>query len=153
MLREGDEAPNFELPSHNGRLVSLESLCNKQSVVLCFYPKNRLFGCPSKKVYQMAQSMISAYPQIRAAGSEVLAISSDTVADQERFVREWSIPYMHLSDTSKHTCRTYAGLNLARLARRSTFVIDERCRISRIFRDITVPSHGDEVLEVVRQLN
>lgn len=151
MIREGDAAPDFELPDHRGKTISLHSL-RGLCVVLCFYPKNRLFGCPSKKVYKMARGMIAEYPQIRSAGAEVFAISSDTVADQAKFVREWNIPYAHLSDATKETCRTYAGLNMARLAKRSTFVIGPQGKVARILRNIDVSTHGVDVLNAVQSI-
>lgn len=144
-------APDFELPDHNNEMISLHSL-RGHCVVLCFYPKNCLFGCPSKKVYQMTRSMVAKYTQIRSAGAEVLAISSDTAADQAKFVREWNIPYRHLSDTTKETCRTYAGLNIVRLAKRSTFIIDPQGRVARILRNIDVTTHGVDVLNAVRNV-
>ena len=152
MVEEGEKAPDFELPAHDGGAVSLSSFRGRV-VVLCFYPKNRLFGCPSKKVHQMAQSMIAAYPDIAAAGGEVFAVSVDTVQSQANFVREWSIPYKHLSDESKDVCKRYAGLNMARLARRSTFVIDAAGVVRRVFRGFDTERHGAEVLECVRSLD
>ena len=152
-MKKGDEAPDFELPADDGSTVSLGSFRGKKNVVLCFYPKNRLFGCPSKKVFEMAESMVSAYPEIQSTGTVVLAISSDTVADQARFVREWGVPYRHLSDTTKEVCRRYAGLNMARLARRSTFVVDRDGVIQGTFRGFDAATHGTEVLELLRGLN
>lgn len=152
MVGEGEAAPDFELPAHDGSTVSLSSLRGKK-IVLCFYPKNRLFGCPSKKVHQMAQSMITAYPDIAAADAKVFAISVDTVEGQARFVREWGIPYVHLSDGSRNVCRTYTGLNIARLARRTTFVIDAQGVVRRVFRGFDTRRHGYDVLECVRGLD
>ena len=152
MVEEGEEAPDFELYAHDGSVVLLSALRGK-TTILCFYPKNRLFGCPSRKVHQMAQSMVSAYPDIVEAGGEVFAISVDSVQNQAKFVGEWNIPYKHLSDESKDVCRQYAGLNMARLARRSTFVIDARGVIRRIFRGFDTGRHGAEVLEYVHSLD
>lgn len=150
-MEEGQQAPDFELTAHDGSRVSLGSLGGKNAV-LCFYPKNRLFGCPSKKVFKMAKSMVDAYPEIAATGTEVLAISSDTAESQESFVREHGIPYVHLSDASKEVCKKYAGLNMVGLAKRSTFVIDGEGVVRGIFRDIDVERHGAEILEFLRGL-
>ena len=152
-MQEGDEAPNFELTAHDGSTINLNSFRDKKNVVLCFYPKNRLFACPSKKVFKMAKSIISAYSDILSTGSILLAISIDTVDAQKKFVDEYEIPYPHLSDTSKDTCKTYAGLNIAGLAKRSTFVVDKKGKIQKIFRDIDVENHGKEISEFLKQLN
>jgi peroxiredoxin Q/BCP len=151
-MNEGDHAPDFELAASDGSTVRLSSFRGSKNVVLCFYPKNRLFMCPSKKVFTMAKSMIDSYSQITKTDSVLFAISVDTIEDQKRFVKEYGIPYLHLSDPSKGTCKKYAGLNIAGLAKRTTFVIDKNGIIRRIFRNIDVENHGKEIVGVLSGL-
>jgi thioredoxin-dependent peroxiredoxin len=63
------------------------------------------------------------------------------------------VPYLHLSDTTKSTCKIYAGLNLAGLAKRSTFIIDKDGKIVKIFRDVNVESHGQEIIQALQSMN
>jgi peroxiredoxin Q/BCP len=151
-MQEGDLALNFQLESNDGKTISLDSYKNKKNVVLCFYPKNHLFACPSKKIFKMAKSVIAAYPEIVSTESELFAISIDTVEDQRKFVTEYGIPYRHLSDPQKETCKKYAGLNLAGLAKRSTFIIDRQGVIKKIFRNIDVDNHGNEIANFLKEL-
>ncbi len=151
-MQEGDMAPDFELQSSDGSVVKLSYFKGKKNVILCFYPKNHLFACPSKKVFKMAQTIVAAYPEIAALDAVLFAISVDTVEDQKKFVEEYKIPYLHLSDPKKETCKTYAGLNLAGLAKRSTFVIDKEGKIAKIFREIEVESHGKEIIASLTSL-
>jgi len=151
-MQEGDAAPSFELTANDGSIVNLESFKDQKNVVLCFYPKNHLFACPSKKVFKMAQSVISAYPEIISSDSVLFAISIDTVEDQKKFVEEYDVPYKHLSDSNKETCKKYPGLNIAGLAKRSTFVVDKHGIIRKIFRDIDVESHGKEISEFLKNM-
>jgi peroxiredoxin Q/BCP len=151
-MQEGNLALNFQLESNDGKTISLDSYKNKKNVVLCFYPKNHLFACPSKKIFKMAKSVISAYPEIVSTESELFAISIDTVEDQRKFVTEYGIPYRHLSDPQKETCKKYAGLNLAGLAKRSTFIIDRQGVIKKIFRNIDVDNHGKEIANFLKEL-
>src|SRR5574342_421717 len=139
-MYEGDQAPDFELQDSNGTMVKLSSFRGQKNVVLCFYPKNHLFACPSRLVFKNAKSTISAYPQILALDAVLFAISVDTVEDQKKFVEEYKIPYLHLSDPKKVACKTYAGLNLAGLGKRSTFIINKEGKIVKIFRNINVDS-------------
>ena len=152
-MKEGDIAPNFELIANDGNLVRLDSFKDKKNVILCFYPKNHLFACPSKKVFKMAESVISEYPDILSSDSILFAISIDTIEDQKKFVEEYNIPYTHLSDPSKQTCKKYAGLNIAGLARRSTFVVDKKGITRKIFRDIDVSNHGKEISSFLKQFH
>ena len=59
---------------------------------------------------------------------------------------------MHLSDSKKDTCKKYAGLNIAGLAKRSTFIIDKQGIVRKIFRDIDVEHHGQEIANFLKQL-
>ena len=152
VLDEGDVAEDFVLSAHDGTTVELASYKNKKNVVLCFYPKNHLFGCPSKKVFNMAKSVISVYSEIESTDTVLFAISIDNVDSQAKFVDEYKIPYVHLSDTEKNTCKLYAGLNIAGLGKRSTFVIDKEGLIRKVFRDIDVKSHGQQILDSLKQL-
>ena len=151
-MNEGELALDFELTANDGSTVHLESFRDKRNVVLCFYPKNHLFACPSKKIFKMAQSVVSAYPEIISEDASLFAISIDTVEAQKKFVEEYNIPYLHLSDPKKDTCKKYAGLNIAGLAKRSTFIIDKQGIVRKIFRDINVEKHGQEIANYLKQL-
>lgn len=151
-MQEGDQALDFELQSSNESTVKLSSFRGQKNVVLCFYPKNHLFACPSKLVFKSAKSTIAAYPQILALDAVLFAISVDTVEDQKKFVEEYKIPYLHLSDPKKIACKTYAGLNLAGLGKRSTFIINKEGKIVKIFRNINVDLHGNEIVEALKNL-
>ena len=152
-MEEGDLAPNFELEANDGSMIKLESFMDKNNVVLCFYPKNHLFACPSKKVFEMAKSVISVYSEIQSYNTKLFAISIDNVESQKKFVEEYKIPYLHLSDIQKDTCKKYAGLNIAGLPKRSTFIIDKSSIVKKIFRNIDVKNHGNEIAEFLKKLD
>ena len=151
-LEKGDTAEDFELFGNDGSLTTLSSYKNSKNVVLCFYPKNHLFACPSKKVFEMAKSVISVYPEIIATEAVVFAISVDSVNSQSEFVKEYQVPYVHLSDPKKIACKKYAGTNIVGLAKRSTFVIDKNGIIVDVIREINVASHGQEILDSLKKI-
>ena len=151
-LEKGDVAEDFELLGNDGSPVTLSSYKNSKNIVLCFYPKNHLFACPSKKVFEMAKSVISVYPEIISTNTVLFAISVDSVDSQDEFVKEYQIPYLHLSDPKKIACKKYAGTNIACLAKRSTFVIDKNGIIRDVMREINVASHGQEILDSLKKI-
>ena len=151
-LQKGDTAEDFELLAHDGTPIKLSSYKNSKNVVLCFYPKNHLFACPSKKVFEMAKSVISVYSQIISTNTVLFAISVDSVESQAEFVHEYQIPYVHLSDPKKIACKKYAGTNIAGLAKRSSFVIDKNGIIHDVMREINVSSHGQEILDSLTKI-
>ena len=152
-LEKGDVAEDFELLGNDGRPVTLSSFKGSKNVVLCFYPKNHLFACPSKKVFEMAKSVISVYSDIISTTTVLFAISVDSVDSQAEFVKEYEIPYLHLSDPKKIACKKYAGTNIAGLAKRSTFVIGIDGVIRDVMREINVTSHGQEILDSLNKIN
>jgi len=110
-------------------------------------------------------SSILVYSKIRESGgffdvakklsSEETAVMTFSILLKEnpsQFVEEYNIPYKHLSDSNKETCKKYPGLNIAGLAKRSTFVVDKHGIIRKIFRDIDVESHGKEISEFLKNM-
>ena len=151
-LEKGDIAEDFELLGNDATPVTLSSFKGSKNVVLCFYPKNHLFACPSKKVFEMAKSVISVYQDIISTNTALFAISVDSVESQAEFVKEYKIPYVHLSDPKKTACKKYAGTNIAGLAKRSTFVIGMDGVIQDVMREINVTSHGQEILDSLNKI-
>src|SRR5882724_5614948 len=72
-FRVGARAPSFELPDHNGKLVSSGALLSKGRLVICFI---RGRWCPFCVGQMEAMNSIAA--QIDASGSSLLAISPQT---------------------------------------------------------------------------
>ena len=151
-LEKGDTAEDFTLLGHDGQNITLSSFKGSKNVVLCFYPKNHLFACPSKKVFEMAKSVFSVYSEIITSDTVLFAISVDSVESQAEFVQEYEIPYVHLSDPKKNACKRYAGTNIAGLAKRSTFLIDKNGIIQDVMREINVSSHGQEILDSLKKI-
>ncbi len=152
MVKKGESAPDFELPSNTDASVRLSSFRNKKNIVLCFYPKNHMWGCPSKKVFEQAKSVIDNYNRIKQLDAEVLGISIDTVESHKKFAEEYNIPYMLLSDVDKKVCKEYAGLNMYGLAKRTTFVIDKQGVAMEIFTNIAPKAHGDEIVAALNSI-
>ena len=99
------------------------------------------------------QKVSSLFTTILSSTTSVLfAISVDSVESQAEFVKEYEIPYVHLSDPKKIACKKYAGTNIAGLAKRSTFVIGIDGVIHDVMREINVTSHGQEILASLNKI-
>jgi len=157
MLVESESAPDFELRANNDQIIRLSSFKGRKHVVLCFYPKNHMWGCPSKKVFEQAKSIVDNYERMKQLDAEVFGISVDTIESHKKFVQEYSIPYLLLSDADKNVCKQYAGLNMYGLARRTTYIIDKGGIIAKIFTDIDPKAHGEQIVaslnSVAKQLS
>lgn len=152
MLKEGEIAPDFELKANNEQTIRLSSFKGRKNIVLCFYPKNHMFGCPSKKVFEQAKSIVDNYERIKQLDAEVLGISVDTVESHKKFADEYKIPYPLLSDRGKNVCKQYAGLNIYGLGKRTTYIIDKEGMIAKIFTGIDPKVHGEEIVATLSNI-
>ena len=148
MLKEGTTAPAFKTTDQNGESVSLKDL-RGQKVVLYFYPKDDTPGCTKE-----ACSFRDAYSKFKKKDITVLGISPDKEAAHKKFVTKYQLPFTLLADTDhsiaeaygvwgekKFMGRTYLGVH------RTTFLIDEKGKIRKIFEKVKPEDHASEVLE------
>jgi peroxiredoxin Q/BCP len=149
-LKEGDIAPDFELPSSEGKKVRLSSSRGKK-VVLYFYPADDTPGC-TREACAFRDNM----PKFEGLDAVVLGVSADSRDSHRRFIEKYSLNFTLLSDEKLKVHRLYDTWKLKSQygkeywgTERSTFIIDERGRIKKIFRKVKVDSHDDEVLKAL----
>jgi thioredoxin-dependent peroxiredoxin len=148
MPKVKEEAPDFELQSDDGRKVKLSDF-RGHKVVLYFYPKDDTPGCTKE-----ACGFRDAFAEYAARGVEVLGVSPDSVASHGKFKTKYELPFTLLADPSHAVAeaygvwkqktnygRTYMGIE------RTTFVIDEDGRISRVFPRVRAEGHAEQILE------
>src|SRR5438067_1666957 len=91
-VTEGDPAPDFTLPTGDGRTVSLHDY-RGQTVVLYFYPEDDTPGCTAQ-----ACGMRDTHRAITDAGAIVLGVSPDPPDSHARFAAKFGLPFQLLSD-------------------------------------------------------
>lgn len=149
-LKEGDVAPDFELPASSGKTVRLSSLRGKK-VVLYFYPKDNTPGCTAE-----ACSFRDNLPRFKDVGAVVLGISSDSLGSHTKFIEKYSLNFTLISDEKLVAHKLYDTWKLKNLygkefwgTERSTFVIDETGKVRKVFRKVKVNGHEREVLDAL----
>jgi peroxiredoxin Q/BCP len=148
MLKEGATAPAFKTTDQNGDTVSLKDL-RGQKVVLYFYPKDDTPGCTKE-----ACSFRDAFSKFKKKDIAVLGVSPDKETSHQKFVTKYKLPFTLLADTDRSIAeaygvwgekkfmgRTYMGVH------RTTFLIDEKGKIRKIFEKVKPEDHASEVLE------
>ncbi len=151
MLEPGQPAPDFTLADQDGKEVTLSSL-KGSPVVLYFYPKDDTSGCTKE-----ACAFRDGFADYEKAGAKILGVSPDPVKSHAKFAAKHELPFTLLADVDKEVSqaygvwkeksmygRTYMGIE------RTTFVIDARGIVSRVFPRVKVPGHSDAVLEAVK---
>jgi thioredoxin-dependent peroxiredoxin len=153
MVKEGDEAPGFELARDGGGRVKLSDFRGRP-VVVYFYPRDDTLGC-TRQAIDFSES-IGAF---RALGAEVIGISPDSVRKHDKFRDKHGLSIILAADPEKEAImaygvwaekkmygRAYMGVD------RSTFLVDAGGRIVRAWRGVKVPGHVAEVLAAIEAL-
>ncbi|WP_308637812.1 thioredoxin-dependent thiol peroxidase [Paenibacillus silvisoli] len=149
----GKKAPGFTLPSLGGREVSLNQFAGKK-VVIFFYPKDLTPACT-----QESCDFRDSYAAFGDYNTVVLGVSIDDVKTHERFAEKYELPYELLADPEHRVCELYGVWQMKKLYGReymglvrSTFLIDEKGKLVREWRNLRVKGHVQEVLEAVKAL-
>ena len=153
MLKAGDKAPPFALPSNEGRIIRLADLKGKP-VVLYFYPKDDTPGCTKE-----ACSFRDAWSEIQETGAVVLGVSPDDAASHEKFRTKYRLPFPLLSDPDHAVAEAYGAWGEKSMygrkyegILRTTLLIDGTGVVQRVFEKVRPEGHADEVLAAVQQL-
>ena len=146
-LKEGDIAPDFELPASSGEIVRLSSLRGRK-VVLYFYPRDDTPGCTRE-----ACSFRDNLPKFEGMDAVVLGVSKDSLDSHAKFIAKYSLNFTLLSDEKLQAHKLYdtwrEKSNYGKKymgTERSTFVIGSNGKIKKIFRKVKVDGHEAEVL-------
>jgi peroxiredoxin Q/BCP len=148
MLKTGDKAPEFKLTADNSEEVSLKDYKGKK-VVLYFYPKDMTSGCTAE-----ACDFRDNIKKFEKNNAVVIGVSADDTKSHVKFKEKYDLPFTLVSDESKKMLKDYGvwqeksmyGRKYMGIAR-TTFVIDEKGKIEKVFEKVKVPGHIDEILE------
>ncbi len=127
--------------------MSLRDFRGKK-VVLYFYPKDGTPGCTTE-----AQAFRDATQDFEAANAVILGVSKDSVASHRRFKQTYTLPFTLLSDPDGDVMNRYGVWKEKRLygrtfmgVERSTFLIDEKGVVQKIYRKVRVKGHAQVCL-------
>jgi peroxiredoxin Q/BCP len=149
-LKVSDKAPPFVLTTGSGEKLSLGDLKGKK-VILYFYPKDNTSGCTRE-----ACSFRDNITTMRRKGATVVGVSPDSVASHKKFSEKHDLPFDLLSDEKKEMAQKYGVWKEKSMygkkymgIERTTFIIDEKGKISHIFPKVKVDGHTQEILSVL----
>jgi peroxiredoxin Q/BCP len=153
MLEEGSKAPDFQLPADDGSVVKLSKL-KGQTVVLYFYPKDDTSGCTRE-----AKDFTDFAPDFTKAGAVIYGVSPDSVKSHDKFRCKYDLAVRLLSDEEKEVATAY-GVWVEKSmygkkymgVERSTFLIDSKGKIAKIWRKVSVPGHAEDVLAAAKTM-
>lgn len=144
----GDMAPDFGGQTSNGIRIRLKDFLGKKNVVLYFYPKDDTKGCTIE-----ACTFRDKLQPIGALWTEVVGVSVDTVESHKKFAEKNGLNFTLVSDQDKQISKTYGVLSDdGSKADRVTFIIDKEGKIAKIFTNVDVTRHANEIVDALKQL-
>lgn len=151
-LREGDKAPAFRLPDQDGEMIALSSYKGKK-LVLYFYPEDDTPTCTIQ-----ACNLRDNYALLKKNGFEVIGVSPDAPAKHKKFETKFKLPFTLLADTTHAVLEKYGVWDQKKMfgheymgVLRTTFVLDEKGVIRKIFLRPRNKAHAEEILEAMQE--
>lgn len=148
MISDGESVPEFALKDSNGNIVKSSDFKGKRHVIY-FYPKDFTPGCTTE-----ADEFTKDYRKFQKAGIDIIGISKDDIVSHKKFCQKMSIPYILLSDTDANVAKKFGVWGKKQFmgreymgVKRSTFLVNEKGRIIKIFEKVKPAGHSQEVLE------
>ena len=145
-LKEGDKAPLFSGIDQNGNEFSLSDLKGKK-VVLYFYPQDDTPTCTVQ-----ACNLRDNYAMLISKGFEIIGVSPDDPAKHKKFEQKFNLPFRLIADTSHKIIDKYGVWGEKQLygrkymgLLRTTFVINEKGIIAKIFLRPKNKTHAEEI--------
>jgi len=147
------KVPDFSLPSTGGRPWKLSGTAGRNLVVY-FYPRDNTSGCTKE-----GEAFRDLYPQFRKAKTEVVGVSTDSLASHEKFKAKYGFPFELLADEQQLACKLFDVIKEKSLygrkylgVERSTFLIDAKGVLRQEWRKVKVDGHAEAVLDAARAL-
>jgi peroxiredoxin Q/BCP len=147
-LKEGDKAPAFSGKDQNGKKVTLSEFKGKK-VVLYFYPEDDTPTCTVQ-----ACNLRDNYALLKKNGFEVLGVSPNDEKSHKKFETKFNLPFTLIADADHAIIDKYGVWGEKQMfgnkfmgVHRTTFVIDEKGVIRKIFLRPKNKQHAEEIVK------
>ena len=152
-LKPNQTAPNFKLASTDGTTFELKNI-KKKNIILYFYPKDDTPGCTlESKDFSKLNSMINKNNTV------VLGISKDNMESHLKFKKKYKLKFNLLSDEKLSVIKKYGVWGMKSFLGkkykgviRSTFLINSKGKIHKIWSNVRVKDHAKSVFEELKNI-
>ena len=153
MLKINIKAPTLNLSSTSGNSYSLKDSIGKY-VILYFYPKDDTPGCTIE-----TNDFNKLLTKFKKLNCDVFGISKDDLKSHNKFKEKYKIKFDLLVDDEIKIVKSYKvwakkkfmGREFMGVIR-STFLIDPKGKIVKIWDNVKVKDHAKEVLEILKDI-
>jgi thioredoxin-dependent peroxiredoxin len=151
LISTGMPAPDFSLPDETGTTRRLSEFLGRW-VVLYFYPRDDTAGCTTE-----ACAFRDDYSEYGKSGVVILGVSPDAPRSHTKFKLKYELPFPLLSDDGHKVCDQYNVWGFKKFmgreyegVLRTTFLIDPKGVVRRIFENVKPAGHSAKVLEAIK---
>ena len=152
-LQEGQQAPAFTAMDQNGDKISLADFKGKK-IALYFYPQDDTETCTAQ-----ACNLRDNYALLKKEGFVVLGVSPDDEKSHKKFESKYGLPFILLADPRHRIIEKYGVWGEKQLfghkylgLHRTTFIIDEKGVIRKIFLKPRSKQHAAEIIKAWKEL-
>ena len=152
-LNIGDMAPDFCLKNQDEEKICLKDY-KETNVVLYFYPKDNTPGCSLE-----AMTFTKYKDEFEKYNTTIIGVSKDSCESHKKFIKNKNLNITLISDSKKEIQEIYGVWRLKKFMGRefigtirSTFLIDYKRKIIKIWDKVKVKGHVEEVLDEVKKL-
>ena len=150
-LKLNQVAPNFKLTSTDGSIFELNKI-KKKNIILYFYPKDDTPGCTlESKDFSKLNSIINKKNTV------VYGISKDSIESHLKFKKKYKLKFDLLSDENLKVIKKYGVWGMKSFLGkkykgviRSTFLINSKYKIHKIWSNVRVKDHAKSVLDEIK---
>jgi peroxiredoxin Q/BCP len=153
-VEPGQRAPTFTLTADDGSKVRLSDL-RRRPVVLYFYPKDDTPGCTRE-----ACAFRDAQSKLTELGAIVLGVSPDSMESHGKFRDKYRLNFRLLADENHRVAEKYGAWREKNLYGktsmgivRSTFLIDAAGKVAKVWKQVKVDGHDQQVLQALAALS
>ena len=153
MLKIHTKAPSFQVLSTSKDKYSLKDSLGKY-IVLYFYPKDDTPGCTLET--NDFNKLISKFKKL---GCDVYGVSKDSLKSHNKFKEKYKIKFDLLADEDLKVLKKYKVWGKKKFMGRefmgtirSTYLIDKKGEIIKVWDNVKVKDHAKEVLETLNNL-
>ena len=153
MIKENTKAPIFKLPSTNKKEYSLKDSIGNY-VIIYFYPKDDTPGCTIE-----TNDFNKLLPIFKKLNCEILGISKDNLKSHDKFRHKYKIKFDLLADEELKVLKKYKVWGKKKFMGRefmgiirSTYLIDKKGKIIKVWQNVKVKDHAKEVLKTLQNI-
>jgi len=151
MLKEGSKVPAFSTQDDQGKKVSSKDL-KGQKYIIYFYPKDNTPGCTKE-----ACSIRDNYSAFKKLKVPVFGVSKDSASSHKKFREKFKLPFPLLMDEEGELIESFGAWGEKSMygrkymgILRSTFIVNEKGIVEKVFPKVNVAQHATELLEYLK---